>query len=306
MKKLVWLVLILGILLLTVACGSEVVTTAPTTTQTPMETTPTQTTPVTTNPIVTSTLCETTVPETTSPPEWMDVLEENFFEKAVEENGKYYIYLTYDFGYREYAVRDNQTFVEAYVADKDDIVFANLEKGMVSQGIYLRATAEEIEAYAKNSYVTGIYSYPADKLLDGCKGTVDGAGFYEKYIEYAENKEAVLDRTQVPLVKIDSREEMDAFYGVGIHSEYDEAYFAEKSLFMILIRESTGSARHALVHVIADQGVTVVIDRASPGLGTADAPVWEVIVEVDKSAIANQTSFKVIMHSTHNRTVEVS
>ena len=40
MKKLVWLVLILGMLLLAVACGSESVTTAPTTTQTPMETTP--------------------------------------------------------------------------------------------------------------------------------------------------------------------------------------------------------------------------------------------------------------------------
>ncbi len=306
MKKLVFLMLLLGILLLAVACGSESVTTAPTTIKTPMETTPTQTTPITTKPIVTSIPTETTAPETTSAPEWMAKIEENFFEKAVVEDGKYYIYLTYEFESSRYAVKDNQTFVEAYVADKTDIVYANLEYGMISQGIYLRASSEEIEAYAKNSYVTGIYSYPADKLLDGCKGIVDGGGKYETYLEYAENKEAVLDRTQVPLVKIDSREELDAFYGVGIYPEYDEAYFVEKSLFMILIRESTGSARHALVHVIADQGVTVVIDRATPGLVTDDAVEWGILVEVEKSAIANQTSFKVIMHSTRNRTVVVS
>ena len=172
MKKLLFVMILLGILLLTVACGSEAVTTAPTTTQTPMETTPAQTTPVTTNPIVTSTLCETTVPETTSLPKWMAKIEKDLFDKAVEEDGKYYIYLTYNFGYGEYAVNDNQTFVEAYVADKDDIVFANLDRGVVSEGIYLRATAEEIEAYAKNSYVTGIYSYPHDKIVEGCKANI--------------------------------------------------------------------------------------------------------------------------------------
>lgn len=294
MKKLVWLVLLLGILLLTVACGSEAGTTVPTTTKTPMETTPT-----TTKPIETSTLAEITAPETTPAPAWMAKLEENFFEKAVEEDGKYYIYLTYVFESSRYAVNDNQTFVEAYVADKKDSVFANLEYGKISNGIYLRATAEEIEAYAKNSYVTGIYSYPADKVIDGCKATLgkSGSSEYESYLAHAENKEAVLNRTQRPLVKIDTREELDAFRGANTYTDYDEAYFAEKSLFMIYIWESTGSARHSLVHVIADQGVTVVIDRASSWAGTDDAPTWVMLVEVEKSAIANQTSFNVIMHS---------
>ena len=289
MKKFIWLVLMLAILLLTVACAEESVTTVPTTTKTP----------TTTKPIETSTLEKTTAPETTPAPAWMAKLEENFFEKAVEENGEYYIYLTYVFESSRYAVKDNQTFVEAYVADEKDIVFANLEYGKISNGIYLRATAEEIEAYAKNSYVTGIYSYPADKVIDGCKATLgkSGSSEYESYLAHAENKEAVLNRTQRPLVKIDTRDELDAFRGANTYTDYDEAYFAEKSLFMILIQESTGSARHSLVHVIADQGVTVVIDRASSWAGTDDAPTWVMLVEVEKSAIANQTSFNVIMHS---------
>lgn len=305
--------MILSLALFTVACGSESSTTAPTTTQKPMETTPTST-----KPIETSTLEKTTAPKTTPAPAWMAKLEENFYEKAVEENGEYYIYLTYKFESSRYAVKDNQTFVEAYVADEKDIVFANLEYGRISNGIYLRATAEEIEAYAKNSYVTGIYSYAQDKVVEGCKATRSNGGFviYESFLKMAENI------NQRPLVKIDSKEELVSFIDTCIYDNshvyeeleipsfisskeafeketaiYDEAFFAEKSLFMIYIQESTGSAHHSLVHVIADQGVTVVIDRSAPWGGTDDAPTWVMFVEVEKSAIANQTSFNVIMHS---------
>ena len=47
----------------------------------------------------------------------------------------------------------------------------------------------------------------------GEESRVERGGYYKEFTEYAENKEAVLNRTQMPLVKIDSREEMDAFYG---------------------------------------------------------------------------------------------
>ena len=317
MKKLVWLVLILAGLLLTVSCAEESATTAPTTTQTPMETTPTQTTPITTKPIVTSTHPETTAPETTPDTAWKAKIEDDFYEKAVEEDGKYYTYLTYNFGYGEYAVRDNQTFVDAYVADKKDIVFANLESGMISQGIYLRATAEEIEAYAKNYYVTGIYSYPHDKIVEGCKATINRMDVYLMM-------DAMFDMANgggsLPLVKINSKEELVAFADacildnrpvleemgmIGIQSSretfdamtaiYDDAYFAEKTLFLIGSENSTGSERYSLIHVLADQGVQIVLEMTCPVVITHDMAWWLIFIEVDNSAIQDQTTFEVIV-----------
>ncbi len=310
--------MLLVILLLTVACQSESVTTSPTTTQTPMETTPTQTTPITTQPIVTSTLCETTVPETTPLPEWMAKIEKDLFEKAVEEDGKYYIYLTYNFGYGEYAVNDNQTFVEAYVADKKDIVFANLNSGVVSRGIYLRATAEEIEAYAKNSYVTGIYSYPQDKVVEGCKANIvrlDGYLIMDAMFDMANGGGSL------PLVKINSKEELAAFTDACILDNgpfleemgmtsvqssreafeamtaiYDDAYFAEKTLFLIGSENSTGSEQYSLIHVLADQGVQIVLEMTRPFIVTHDMAWWLIFVEVDNSVTQDQTTFEVIVN----------
>jgi len=306
MKKLIFLMMLLGSLLLTVACAEESVTTVPTTTQKPMETTPVQTTIVTTKPIVTSTPAETTAPETTPAPAWMAKIEKDLFEKAVEEDGKYYIYLTYDFGDGRYAVNDNQTFVEAYVANEKDIVFANLDRGYVSEGIYLRATAEEIEAYAKNSYVTGIYSYAQDKVVEGCKANIVRLdALFNPYAlrEIAEENVG----GSLPMVKIDSKEELVAcidacvptpdeiYYSRWelnqIAAGYDDAFFAEKTLFFLGAEAGTGSARFSFVHALADEAFTIVIDRSTPWMMTTDMAHWAILIEVDNSAIENLTKF---------------
>ncbi|MBQ4121857.1 MAG: hypothetical protein IJD35_07575 [Clostridia bacterium] len=306
MKKLIFLMMLLGILLLTVACAEESVTTVPTTTKTPIETTPAQTTIVTTKPIVTSTPVETTTPETTPAPAWMAKIENGFYEKAVEEDGKYYIYLTYNFGDGIYAVNDNQTFVEAYVANEKDIVFANLDRGHVSEGIYLRATAEEIEAYAKNSYVTGIYSYAQDKVVEGCKANIVRLdALFNPYAlrEIAEENVG----GSLPMVKIESKEELAACIDACVptpdesyHSRwmlnqmaagYDDAFFAQKTLFFLGAEAGTGSARFSFVHALADEAFTIVIDRSTPWMMTTDMAHWAILIEVDNSAIENQTKF---------------
>ena len=310
MKKLLFFIMILGILLLTVACGSEAVTSVPTTTQTPMETTPAQTTPATTKTIETSTPAETTTPETTSLPAWMAKIEKDLFEKAVEEDGNYYIYLTYRFGSSSYAVHDNQTFVDAYVADKKDIVFANLESGMISQGIYLRATAEEIEAYAKNSYVTGVYSYPQDKVVEGCKANIVRLdALFNPYALWEIAEENV--GGSLPMVKIESKEELaacidacvptqDEIYNTRyemnrIAERYDDAFFSDKTIFFMGAEANTGSSRFTFVHAFADETFTIVIDKSTPHMITHDMTHWAILVEVDNSVIANQTAFSVVV-----------
>ena len=306
-KLLIFLTAALIVVCSFAACGEDVNTpkTSALTTESSIQT-EAETTPAETSTIVTSTLDETTTPETTPAPAWMAKIENGFFEKAVEENGKYYIYLTYNFGDGRYAVNNNQTFVEAYVANKKDIVFANLDRGVVSEGIYLRATAEEIEAYAKNSYVTGIYSYAQDKVVEGCKANIVRLdALFNPYAlwEIAEDNVG----GSLPMVKIDSKEELVACIDAcvptpdeiyfsryelnRIAADYDDAFFAEKTLFFLGAEAGTGSAQFSFVHALAHEAFTIVIDRSSPRMVTMDVAHWAILIEVDNSAIENQTMF---------------
>lgn len=297
-KLLIFLTAALIVVCSFAACGEDVNTpkTSALTTESSIQT------KAETTPAGTSTLDETSAPETTPAPAWMAKIEENFFEKAVKEDGKYYIYLTYKFQSSSYAVNDNQTFVEAYVANEKDIVFADLESGMISQGIYLRASAEEIEAYAKNSYVTGIYSYAQDKVVEGCKASfVRMDGCFDPYAMH----ELAGGKGPLPLIKIDSKDELSLFVDTYIYrkadgfeemiSLYDDAYFAEKTLFLMTSVNSTGSERYSLIHVLSDQGIQIVLDLSCDIRITTDVAFWLIFVEVENGAVENQTSFEVVV-----------
>lgn len=307
MKKFVFLILILTVLILAVACGNEAVTTASETTADAVTTNlPKESTAVVTEAPPTTTTAEITeATDTTPDTKWMAKIEPNFFEKAIEEDGKYYIYMTYQLVGDSDDLYCNQQFVDAFVPDHNDIVFANLDRGMASEGIYLRATAEEIETYAQNDYVLGIYSYPADKVLDSCQAIIEGAGGLLMVNEMEKIANCGGSR---PMLKINSKEELAAFADACVYDVqsayerfaamtaiYDDAYFAEKTLFLIGAELGTGSAKFSLIHVLNDDGIKIVLDLSSPFLVTCDMAYWLIFVEVENNAIADQSNFSVIV-----------
>lgn len=320
MKKFIFLILILAVLLLAVACGNEAVTTAPETTADAVTTNlPQESTMVETTTLpVTSTAEVTEAPDTAPDTKWMAKIEPNFFEKAVEKDGKYYIYMTYRLDGESDNLYCNQQFVDAFVPDHSDIVFANLDRSMASGGIYLRATAEEIETYAQNDYVFGIYSYPADKVIDNCQATIERM---DSRLMVNEMQKIANCGGSLPMLKINSKEELAAFVDACIYDDssfieemgwtglvqsayerfeamtaiYDDAYFAEKTLFLIGAENGTGSANFSLIHVLNDDGIKIVLDLSCPFWVTDDMAYWLIFVEVDNTAIENQTSFEVIV-----------
>ena len=76
---------------------------------------------------------------------------------------------------------------------------------------------------------------------------------------------------------------------------YDDAYFAEKKLFLIGSVNSTGSEKYSLIHVLKDNGVQIVLEMTRPCMVTCDMAWWLIFVEVDNSAIADQSDFSVIV-----------
>lgn len=63
--------------------------------------------------------------------------------------------------------------------------------------------------------------------------------------------------------------------------QYDDAYFAEHILVMVLLEEGSGSTRHKVDSVLIDQeGVCCIhIDTIEPEVGTADEAEWHILIE---------------------------
>ena len=68
--------------------------------------------------------------------------------------------------------------------------------------------------------------------------------------------------------------------------EYDEEYFKEKTLVIVLLTESSGSIRHKVTKASVKDGVMEInITKKTPEIGTCDMAGWHVLVETEKVEI---------------------
>ena len=68
--------------------------------------------------------------------------------------------------------------------------------------------------------------------------------------------------------------------------EYDEEYFKEKTLVIVLLTESSGSIRHKVTKAsVKDGTMEIKIKRVVPEIGTCDMAGWHVLVETEKVSI---------------------
>lgn len=74
-----------------------------------------------------------------------------------------------------------------------------------------------------------------------------------------------------------------AFEGVNEQAlNYDEAYFENKSLIILMLEEGSGSVRHNVVNVdmYANNVVNIELERIVPEIGTCDMAYWYIFVDV--------------------------
>ena len=68
--------------------------------------------------------------------------------------------------------------------------------------------------------------------------------------------------------------------------EYDEEFFKEKTLVIVLLTESSGSIRHKVTSAsVKDGTMEIKIERKVPEIGTCDMAGWHVLVETEKVEI---------------------
>lgn len=65
--------------------------------------------------------------------------------------------------------------------------------------------------------------------------------------------------------------------------KYDEAFFKDKKLVMIILEEGSGSVRHKVTRVGNEAGrLYVSVERIVPEMGTDDMAKWHIILELDR------------------------
>ncbi len=138
-------------------------------------------------------------------------------------------------------------------------------------------------------------------------------GGYGAFMEYSENISALaISSTQhIPIAHIDTVSELtelssgisdyfqtDITYGGEVSfldktAEYDDSFFEEKSLFILLLSESSGSISHEVDFVRGRKSPNVYmsIKRIIPDICTADMADWFAIIEVSKSDIDTALDF---------------
>ncbi len=106
------------------------------------------------------------------------------------------------------------------------------------------------------------------------------------------------------LYQLERRENLASDSTIGFLDacdRYDDAFFNEKSLILILLEEPSGSIRHKVTAVqqTADGKLTVNISTIVPEVGTDDMAQWHLFVAVD-TIVADETDIVLSFPSENN------
>ena len=163
---------------------------------------------------------------------------------------------------------------------------------------------------------------PSDETLskaylgtDGEKLVGEDVGFNAQYIRTSWN-----DEEHYPAVRvIRSVEELQNYYNenkdkynlerrenplsdytigfLDAVDKYDEAYFKEQILIMVLVEEGSGSNRHKVSYVKKGSDGKIYTDILSivPEIGTDDMAGWHILIEPEKGVAVEKTSEVVVL-----------
>lgn len=82
---------------------------------------------------------------------------------------------------------------------------------------------------------------------------------------------------------------------LGAVEKYDNAYFNDSVLVLLLLEEGSGSIRHQITDIKRNEGfVEISINKLVPNYGTDDIAQWHIIVELQKGTISD-SEIKVVI-----------
>ena len=78
---------------------------------------------------------------------------------------------------------------------------------------------------------------------------------------------------------------------------YNDEFFKEKDLIIVLIEETSGSIRHEIKSIEgnADKKYEVTINRMMPEVGTCDMAQWHLLIEIPKNVIVSPEQLNIVL-----------
>ncbi|MCQ2537238.1 MAG: hypothetical protein MJ124_02440 [Lachnospiraceae bacterium] len=199
-------------------------------------------------------------------------------------------------------------YSDVYFDKEDDTLIFNLEstgKSNITDRITLSKNAKFRKVidwdvagkagFEEQTILGGLIAFEAQVVRTN--GYVDGAKYPKSVVitsraeldeYYNQNKNTynlgTIDSTSVNFIKKCEK--------------YDDAFFAENNLVLILLESGSGSVRYDINSVNKTKdGIMVGINPRMPEVGTADMAEWHVILEISKKDVSKETKIEVSMIS---------
>jgi len=184
-----------------------------------------------------------------------------------------------------------------------------------SEGVGSESVAgdEEVgEVWEESSEMIPLYEEYDGELPVGWKDGVKISGEFPAIKEEVQGEQLAfevqyvrtdgyLDGEEYPKVfVIHTKEDLDAYAETSERfleavQAYDEEWFEDHQLVLVVLEESSGSVRHEVKSVVKTQegeGVIEVI-RRRPDVGTTDMAKWHLVLEMAKESFANGDQIRV-------------
>ena len=148
---------------------------------------------------------------------------------------------------------------------------------------YLKAHGEEIGMYPAQ-YSTPIPWESYDFNVQYART------HYSGYNASFPQKKIIMSRAELDSYIEENKESYTLEYGQGSKSfidaaaKYDDNWFNNNKLILVVLRESSGSIGHEVVQV---GGLDITIKRLVPQVQTCDMAWWHIFIEVDKDKYVN-------------------
>ena len=152
----------------------------------------------------------------------------------------------------------------------------------------------------------GVHAGGADIITGGAVPGSDAQEMVDFQAQYIRT-DGYRENAEYPAVTvIHSRQELESYYEANkdlydlerrkeVYSDtsigfldacdqYDDAYFAQSELVLILLEEGSGSVRHQVSSVWRQDGLRITVERQVPEVGTCDMAQWHIFLEIPKGS----------------------
>ncbi|MGI6608494.1 MAG: hypothetical protein ACOX1F_05915 [Erysipelotrichaceae bacterium] len=173
---------------------------------------------------------------------------------------------------------------------------------MTTDGIYAIRLKKGDGNYKPDEDITGLDKLETDIVFEVQYIRTDGYHEDVKYplVKIIRSAEELNKYYQENKDKYNLNDKSDSSMGfLNVIDKYDEDYFKNQALIIILLEENSGSNRHSVKNITSEDGMLVInIERTVPEIGTCDMAQWHILIEIKSDiGVISESDIAVVLET---------